>query len=1513
MKRIKRIFLISALIFVVLCLAGILLYHYFLDARVEDYLTLKIRQTLEDQFEREVSIGKIHLNFPNPQIIISDLAIARRQSLKEGVLLSAETTRAKVLLHSLISKRIVIDDIVLERPAIWIEFDEQGQSNLPSFVGKQQGPQKEPSRFQPGNIVERLYFPHIQIIDAQVYFAHKQIPLTVSVQRFSTTLSLSLERFLMKGNLSLQGGEFEFQDRGRIATTISGGIEFSSDTLAFSALTIQANTTRVQIDGTLHNITRPRLDLSVNTQLALEELDRFLRLDQNLTGMAAFDGTVTGQIPDITATGHLTCEEGTAWKLDFANVETDVTYRDLQVILNDLDVNMFDGRATGEGRLSFGKTSGYQASLRVEELNIENARRFVEDPLPLEGLVNGHIEVHSNSFAFEDLMLETDLNLVDIHAYGVNVPRGEAQVGIQEKTLSINNLRADVFEGIVAGDGSMELSPEPNYQVTLDTKDVHLESIMALIPQPPDISGPVSGKIQASGATFDLDTLKLEADLHGRDIKAYQINANTLQVAATIKDNILSLSEVSAGLFEGIIGAQGKLVLAGETLPKFDLSATLKELSTRALMQQFASNADTGDIAIDGNLSGEVAFHGNSYQLNDIRGSIGLQGFGDILVKERTVPFELQIQSSLHDSLVQIATGKLTSSALTLDSTGEINLNAPEVSLRYEVAAENVQTLFNQIFIFLPTLTETSPLARFSGNIASLRGTIQGPVAALQIQTEARLTNADVVWAKADEINADLLYENNILTIQSANVAYKSAQIKIKNGTIDLQTPETPSLELPVALTSGQLADYLALVKQAYPIEGDIKAVETTLRGPVDQLHTALTLEITQGTAWKQSFDSISGKLALADNQLRIDTLTMTKNGGKISLEGFLGFDLLFRAALRAENLNFRDIDAFEDIAVHYQGQADITLDLQGTLQAPEGKADIQLKNLVYRETPIEDVTCNIVLENQTLQTTLVTFRKKFITSFELGLTPELPYRMKMVMEQAAVEQILSLATTLEGISGLISGEITSDGTLQDLSTVSAAIKLRELQLDIFGQKVANSREIDVVVTPERLKVESLELKGKELGLFAQGELDFKGNFDLALDGIIDLRPIPGFLPKSSGVNALAGHLQLICNVRGTFLQPEIEGIVEITNGSLQLAAYPDPIRNIQGKLAFTQGKVELLKLQGDVSGGSFESSGEMTYQGMTPESFTVDIAGKNMTIQHLVEALTTTVSPRLRISGNLAQQNIVGEILVQEALYSKELDLQTLLPEKNRKLALTPLQKDGTVGLDIFIKAPQNIKIRNRLAELDLRANLRIQGTTANPQLEGRVDILKGKAQFGDITYRILSGVLDFADPLRINPEINIQVETLIQETAISLGIEGDLDQFTLDMRSDPELTKAQITRLLAAGSSNGANGYNFVTKPLQTLVEGQIEKAVRLDRFTVDVDPLLSKADGAEATPRVTLGKRLFSDLLLTYTTTVGGTERAQTVEIEYQLSDTLSLTARRDEKGEIDASFTFKFQLK
>ena len=1523
-KFLKRAFLIGLLVFAVLILAVIFGYHLFFAARVDSYLTTTAQKLLSEQLKREVSIESIHLNFPHPKLVLSELTIARERQLSEGTLLAVKRAQAQISLRSLISPDIVVTNVILDSPTIWVEFDEEGHSNLPVFSSKkEEKPPKDPSGFDVQKLLERLNFPHVELIDAKIHFAHKQQQLRVDLGRLNTLASFRMKGFQTIAELSLEESEIEFQDRGSLPISFDGNLTFDEQDLSLSAFQLTAGNSSLEVNGAIHNILQPDFDLSLRAQATLDEIDRLAKVNQNLNGTAEFEGTLKGTIPELRAEGHLSLPQGTAWELAFGQIDADVSYQGLKLGIANLQAELWDGKASGDAELSFAGTPNISARVTLDRVELSHVNSIVkgDPPLDIRGPVSGEVTVGGESFDFKDLLIEASLKLENDYTYGVDIEQGQGELRITERTLFIDNLFIKAFQGELQAKGQLDLYDDFLYQATIATQDVALESIMTLIPEPPDVAGRVNGPIGAKGSHFDLPHLQLNAELDINDLNAYGVKSRHIQAGINIENEILSLPRLLVEIFDGSIQGQGRLALKNLA---FDTQLTLNNIVLENMMQQFAPQSSEQGFDVAGTLKGDLQCRGDSFALEDITAKVALQGAGEIGITLKDpenggqhieqAPFDLELNSTFQESTVSIADLKIDSAALQVEISGSIGLRGPSFDLIYDVAAQDLQTLMKQALNFVPGVEEDSFLYQFAGKIEELNGSVRGPLAKLDIVAKARLSQADLVWAKADELSAEISFKENTLHINQAELRYRGAEIET-SGSLKLDGETSPELYLPVTLQRAPLADYLALAKQELPLEGMLKKTALVLQGPVDELRLDVDLNLSDINAWGQSFDSLRGKLNMADNQISTDTLTLKKNGGRIIAKGAFGFDLSFQAEMETNNLDLHDIDTLDSLALQYEGMVDLKVKAKGSIDDPRATAEINLKALSYAGTPIEDIRCDISVVQQTLQALLTTFREKLRITLELGLNSDLPYKAELNMNKAAIEQMLSIFVDLGGITGLISGKILSEGKLTELQDISADVKLSQLDLDIFGQKMRNGKEIDIVVTPDALHVNSLEMGGQELGLFAQGVLDFQGRFDLDIDGILDLRGLRPFIPKDAGLSSLGGHVQLICSIEGNFQEPRLEGLVELNRGNVKLAVYPDPITGIDGKLAFAPGRIEILGIQGAVSKGSFNVGGYMDYKGFSPGEFSIDVEGKRLIIEKLIDSLTVTISPRIRLSGDLQQQKLAGEIQIHDALYSKDFDIMSVVGSKSRNLSLPPLEQQpvNPIMLELFIKAPQNVRVKNKLADIDLKANLRVLGTALNPQIEGRVEVPRGRVVFGDTRYDILSGVFDFIDPVRLNPEMNVQVETVVQEYDIQLGIDGNLDQFSLNMSSDPPLSDSEIARLLAVGTGGQTDAYSFVTRPLQTVLEGKLEETFKLDRLSVDVDPLLSKSKDSESTSTVTVAKRFFDALLLTYTTSVGGTDRAQLFEAEYELSDKLSITASRDQDGELDTSVTFKFKLK
>src|SRR5260370_35256273 len=104
----------------------------------------------------------------------------------------------------------------------------------------------------------------------------------------------------------------------------------------------------------------------------------------------------------------------------------------------------------------------------------------------------------------------------------------------------------------------------------------------------------------------------------------------------------------------------------------------------------------------------------------------------------------------------------------------------------------------------------------------------------------------------------------------------------------------------------------------------------------------------------------------------------------------------------------------------------------------------------------------------------------------------------------------------------------------------------------------------------------------------------------------------------------------------------------------------------------------------------------------------------------------------------------------------------------------------------------------------MEADANLRVRGTWEHPILLGHIHILSGDLYFAGNRYRVTRGELDLANPFRLDPVLNVEATTTIQQYEITLNFNGPASKLTLAYRSDPPLPANDIITLLALGQTS-------------------------------------------------------------------------------------------------------------
>ena len=185
---------------------------------------------------------------------------------------------------------------------------------------------------------------------------------------------------------------------------------------------------------------------------------------------------------------------------------------------------------------------------------------------------------------------------------------------------------------------------------------------------------------------------------------------------------------------------------------------------------------------------------------------------------------------------------------------------------------------------------------------------------------------------------------------------------------------------------------------------------------------------------------------------------------------------------------------------------------------------------------------------------------------------------------------------------------------------------------------------------------------------------------------------------------------------------------------------------------------------------------------------------------------------------------------------------------------------------------------------------------------------------------YVLQPGTVDFINPVRTEPILNLAAATTISEYNISLRLQGPLDRLQTSYSSNPSLPPVDIINLLAFGKTTEAGG-GITTAPgslgaesvlasgISSGVTSRVEKVAGISHLSID--PVLSgTGNGTQQNPgaRVTVQQRVTSNLFVTFATDVTSTQNG-VIQVEYHFSPRWSFSGVRDQNG----GFGFDFRVR
>ena len=511
---------------------------------------------------------------------------------------------------------------------------------------------------------------------------------------------------------------------------------------------------------------------------------------------------------------------------------------------------------------------------------------------------------------------------------------------------------------------------------------------------------------------------------------------------------------------------------------------------------------------------------------------------------------------------------------------------------------------------------------------------------------------------------------------------------------------------------------------------------------------------------------------------------------------------------------------------------------------------------------------------------------------------------LQLQFSQLAVDPLLraALKTQITKPSNL-SGRAEVRGPLRRPRDLTGSATVDAFAVELEHIAIHSDGPVEIALADQVLTMKRLTLAAEDTNLTLGGTFDFKGQrpLDVYAKGHLNLALFHALDNEITSYGTAEADL----TVKGTTAKPVMDGRVVIAHAGFSLIDMPASLGEVNGTLVFNQDKLEVEKLAGRVGGGQVSFAGYITYG----SNIGFDLTSHGTDIRFRYAGVSLTADQDLRLAGTLKSSSLSGEITVTRFAQIPSVELGSApLPEPTA--VPNPASPLNNLRLDVRIVSAPELTVQTTLAKLSGDVDLRLRGTGTRPSLLGRINVAEGDINLNGTKYHLDRGDVTFANPLRIDPILDMEATTRVRDFDITIGLHGTLEKMTTTYRSDPPLSSDDIISLLAFGStqeerytsgrSGGSLGEGAGGAVLGQLINQTVtNRASKL--FGVSAIRLNPALGGPDNNPsaRLTIEQQVSNNVTLTYITNL--TQSAQQViQFEYNINTEYTVQAIRDENG-------------
>ena len=857
------------------------------------------------------------------------------------------------------------------------------------------------------------------------------------------------------------------------------------------------------------------------------------------------------------------------------------------------------------------------------------------------------------------------------------------------------------------------------------------------------------------------------------------------------------------------------------------------------------------------------------------------------------------------------------------------------------------------------------------GSLA-FNGTARGAIRNIDVKGHLNADNIEVKLGttadvQLDSIVADAEYApSRGITVGSSTIRRGTAVLNLagsavphrvvsRYGVVSYPFDNLARIDASVQLADAQIPDLLQLAGQQGKVDlTGIANVNAHVTGTIGNPNGSGNITLNDGIAYGEPYKTMSvdatvegqqvkathllvqaqdvqadgaGSFNLTTQQANVTRLVVGSNGMQVTGSGSYNLKTQrITAQLAGQNIRISKVTYLAKNYPGYDATVSLNLSADGTVKVPNLKGQFSLADIVVQGKALGQLNATAY---STGSTVFYDIHSQLVgaginANGQTVLTGDYQTQARLTLTGVDVAKAVALFSPgATNASSAIDATVTINGPAAKPQLLSADANFSSFAVTAQGITLKQTEPIRLGLRNGVVSVDSLHIQGPDTELTGRGtavvlgdnnpeggalNLHTTGNVNLAIVHLIDPQLIT------------SGKITFDAGVAGRLKNPSLVGRVNFDNANLAIDGIPNGLSNLNGSMVFNQNRLEVDNITATSGGGKITLKGYVGYQ----KGLFADMTATADTVRIRYAGLSTTANATIRLQGGQQALFLSGNVLITRFGVGPDVDFAAFTGTGGISIPPDPTSILNKIRLDVHVASAPQLDFQNSYAKIAGTVDLNVRGTAAVPSILGTIRITDGSATFAGTSYQLERGIIYFSNPVRINPTIDLDVTTHIENYDITVGVHGDATNIKPIYRSSPPLTEADIFNLLALGKTQEESQISQQqqvqagTDPTTSaILSGALNATIssRVGKLfgagSVKIDPSYVGTLG-QSTARITVQEPLTKQLTLIFATNVNESAQ-QLIQVLYQASENTTVVATRDEVGVFSIVYKFRKRYK